>query len=387
MTRREHNLRLRISVGSAAQAFAKIGYPAPVSGPNPPDNPIFVVRLKPQSGDGVRSLQQFLKKSLRHYQLRCFSVTEEFLPELIIEHCETADDEAWGPTLPGYADDEKFYARVGPRPGRKTRWRSISCGIHQNQQEREMNPSDLAKLRDYAAASKSQIAFGGATYIMFDPRTGKVTAGKAAIDMGGRKLGVDIPDAMGGFRQFVDRKPVYALTKVLDPNVEPIARSELGDIDKTRWLDEKDPWTGVTVLPLFDPATHEVFVLSCVYGERGAASNLIDAYADHVAAHPEAAEQLPVISFSVRQYPRNDGTPGFALQFDIETWIGRPKSIAHISPPPLTIERISNGKAADDSGTAAADSAKAKSPEDKVTKLKRKVAVPGKPDYDDSVPF
>jgi hypothetical protein len=344
---------------------------------------VFVVRLRAR-GDGIRELKQFLKAASRVFGLACLSAVEESPPTLVIEHTETRDDEALGPMLP--FDDGRFYAQVGARSGRKTtRWRSLRCGIHQQQQEREMNPSDLAKLRGYAAASKSQIAFGGATYIMFDPRTGKVTAGKAAVDMGGRKLGVDMPDAMGGFRQFVDRKPVYALTKVLDPNVEPIARAELGDTDKTRWLDEKDPWTGVTTLPLFDPATHEVFVLSCAYGERGAASNLIEAYTDHVAAHPEAAEQLPVISFSVRQYPRNDGTPGFALQFDVETWIDRPKSILHISPPPLTIERISDGKAADDS--AAADTAKAKLPDDKAAKPKRKIVAGGKPDIDDEVPF
>ena len=342
---------------------------------------IFVVRLRACSGDGIRELKQFLKAALRVFGLVCLSAVEESPPTLVIEHCETRDDEALGPMLP--FDDGRFYAQVGTRHGHKTRWRSIRCG---QQEESEMEKSDLEKLKRYAGATKSQVAFAGAIFVMSDYRTGQVTAGQARIDMVKRKLVALIPDTMGGFRQFVDKKPIYALTKVLDPNVEPIARSELGDVDKTRWLDEKDPWTGITVLVLTDPETHEVFVFPCAYGDRGAASNLIDAYADHIAAHPEVAEQLPVISFSTRSHPRSDGKGlAYDLQIDIEGWAERPKSVLHIWPPPLTITRVDrtgDGKTTSES----ADSTIAKSLDDKKPK-RRKISVPGVPDMDDEVPF
>jgi hypothetical protein len=245
-----------------------------------------------------------------------------------------------------------------------------------------MEKSDLDRLKRYASTMKSSVAFGGATFIMFDSKTGKLTAGRAGIDMVERKVVADMGDAMDGFRQFIDKKPVYALTKVLDATVEPIQRSELGDIDESKWTEDRDPWVPVTVLPLFDSETRETFVFVTAFGERGAAGNLIDAYVDHLTAHPEAADQLPRIGFYVRQYTRNDGKPGYALQFDIEGWVDRPKTILHIAPPPLTItvetNRTSNGK------SVPADS---KAPDDKVTKRGRKVSVPGKPDYDDSVPF
>jgi len=349
---------------------------------------VYVARFRaPPGKPGIRAVRGFLKTALRHFNLRCLAIGEEFLPELIIEHSETEDDETLGPTLP--FDDDRFYARVGPRPGRKSRWRSIRCGTHHpHQMEERMTPEDLEKLKTYAASTKSQFAFGGATYIQFDYRNGQLLAGKNRVDVLGREFGADMLDVMGGFRQFVDKRPIYALTRILDPIIVPIERAELGDTDKSRWLEDKDPWTGVTVLPLFDPGTHEIFSYAAAFGERGAASSLIGAYADHVAgaANPEAAEQLPLITFSVRKYPRNDGKgDAFALQIDIGGWIARPKALPRIEPPPLMITR--EPKAAGNGAAVAADSPTAKSSDGKI-KLERKIVVPSaKPDFDDSVPF
>jgi hypothetical protein len=366
-----------ITAAIVARALARIGYCAPVA-EYTSNTPPFFVRLRPIAGDGIRGLRQFLKAALRHYQLRCLSVTEESLPQLVIEHCETADDEDWGPTLPGYADDGKFYAEIGPRTGRRTRWRSIRIGTHQQQQETEMNKSDLEKLKNYAASSKSQIAFGGATFIMFDYKTGKVTAGKANVDMVDRKLVADMPDAMGGFRRLESgKKPLHALTRILDATVDPIKRAELGETDESKWIDKRDPWTAITVLPLFDPETRETFVFTAAFGERGAAGNLIEAYVDHIAAHPEAADQLPQIGFYVRTYTRSDGKPGYALQFDIDGWVDRPKAVLHIAPPPLTITTEA-GKAGSGKSAESSTDEKAAKP--------RKIAVPGK-DMDEDIPF
>ena len=386
MTRRERNLRSRISVGSAVQALVKLGYPAPVSGPNPPDNPIFVVRLKPQSGDGVRSLRQFLKAALRHYQLRCLGVVEESPPQLIVEHHETVDDEAWGPTLPGYADDGKFYARVGPRPGRRTRWRSIRCGISP-QQEVTMEKSDLEKLKRYASTTRSPLVFGGCPFIQWDWKLGKPLIGKK--DATGRKFVADVPNVMVGFRHLEQgQKPAYALTRLLDPAADEIQRDELGQTDKAQWIDDKDPWVPCTVMPFFDPETRQVFILVAAYGERSETGALIHAFADHNEARPGAVEQLPIAQLGVREYTKNDGTPGFAMQLDIEGWTERPAAVFKVLPPPLNITATepakSNGKTASEAA-AAADSSK--DDKDKAAKPKRKVSIPGKPDYDDSVPF
>jgi hypothetical protein len=45
---------------------------------------------------------------------------------LVIEHAVTADDPIDGnPVLPGYCDDELFWAVVAPLPGGRDRWRRL----------------------------------------------------------------------------------------------------------------------------------------------------------------------------------------------------------------------------------------------------------------------
>jgi hypothetical protein len=271
------------------------------------------------------------------------------------------------------------------------RWRCVGAREESSSANRriDVEKSDLEKLRGYAAASRSQVNFAGATFIKFDWKVGKWTAGKAGTDMTGRQLVADLPDAMGGFQRFESgQKPQYALTQILDSAVAPIERDDLGDTD---YLD-KDPWVAVTVIPFFNPETHQVFVVSAAYSARDAASNLIDALLDHIAAEPEAATKLPIVTLGVREYTKGDGNPGYAAQFDIEGWVDRPASVLHVKPPPLTITVEAASKTTSTTnGTSATSalSAKAES-SDGTAKPKRKVAVsamPGKADFDDTIPF
>lgn len=249
-----------------------------------------------------------------------------------------------------------------------------------------MDKPDLEKLKRYAATTKSSIAFGGAQFIKWDFKSGKFLVGKNNANITGKKFVADLPDIMGGFQKLeAKKKPEYAVVKILG-DVAPIERDELGENDKSTWLDDKDPWTPVTVLPMFDPETRQVFVFPATYSGRGAAANLLEAFADHSAAHPEAADQLPLVQLCVREYTKGDGNPGYAVAFDIDGWIDRPNAVLHIEAPPLTI--TVEASRADHGKSATADSSKAKSSDDKA-KPKRKITLPGKTDtgMDDVIPF
>jgi hypothetical protein len=320
-------------------------------------SPIYAVRLRPESSDGIRGLRRFLKTALRAYGLRCITVTTEQFES--------------GPCL----------SRQTRRPDR-----------FGNHQEIPMDSSDLAKLKRYAATTKSSMAFGGCPFIKWDYKNGKYQVGKNNTDFTGKRLVADLPDILGGFQKLeAKKKPEYVVVRVLG-DIDPIERDELGECDKSTWVNDRDPWTAVTVLPLFDPETRQVYVFSATYSARDAAANLLEAFTDHSAAHPEAADQLPLIQLCVREYVRSDGNPGYAVAFDIVDWVERPKAVLHIHPPPLNITATettkTNGKAASES--AGEDSAESKSlAEDKGVKAKpkRKIAIPGTTDMDDEIPF
>jgi hypothetical protein len=280
-------------------------------------------------------------------------------------------------------------------------WRCISA--HEEKeflqpvqtQEVDMDKSDLEKLRAYAASSRSPVNFAGTTFIKFDWKAGKWTAGKAGTDMTGRKLVADLPDAMRGFQKLESgQKPLYALTRILDATVEPIERSELGDNVKALWPNNKDPWTPVTAVPFFDQETRAAYLVVAAYGERDAAANLLAAFADHSAAHPEAAAQLPIVTFAVRQFVKSAGETGYAARFDVEGWVDRPEAVLHLTPPPLSIatEVKAHGglkTAAAGDGQQAAAPTSDKATTDDQAKPKRKISVSGsKSDFgDDEIPF
>jgi hypothetical protein len=332
--------------------------------------PIFVVWLRPQRGNGVYGLRQFLKAALRLYGLRCISAAEHSASH--DEHSELHD---------------------GLRSCRRAR-RSLYFG---NQEEIQMDQAHLEKLKQYAAATRSPMAFGGCTFIKWDYKSGKYLVGKDSVDITGKKLVADVPNAMDGFQRLEKgTKPIYALTKILDSTVDPIQRAELGDNDSSRWLDaDRDPWTACTVLPLFDEDSRQVFILIAAFGGRSETSNVIGAFVDHAAQHPKAGDQLPVVQLCVRKYTRNDGDLGHAMQLDIEGWADRPPAILSVQPPPLNITtKIDKAvRVEKDNGSEKTEKAASKVKSDKSTdsqadaKLARKISVPGHDDMDSEIPF
>jgi hypothetical protein len=272
-------------------------------------------------------------------------------------------------------------------------WRCIRAseepGVTLTLTEVTMEKSELQKLQQYAAGSRSQVAgFGGAIFIKWDYKTGTRTAGKANTDIAGRKFVADVPDAMAGFQRLEKgQKPQYALTRVLGDD-DPIKRNELSDANPAYWLDDnKDPWVPATGLPLYDDETRQNYIIVAIYQARDAVADLLTAVAEHGIDHPEDAGKLPLVKFCVRKYPKDDGTTGYALYFDIDGWVDRPAAVQHVRPPPLNITSQAdkgNGKAA----SASTSTAASKPSTDDKAKPQRKIAVVGgKPDYDDEVPF
>jgi hypothetical protein len=266
-----------------------------------------------------------------------------------------------------------------------------------------MEKSDLEKLRSYAATTRSPMAFAGCAFIKWDYKAGKYLVGKDNVDITGKKLVADVPNAMDGFQRLEKgTKPIYALTKILDATVDPIQRTELGDNDPNRWLDpERDPWVGCTAMPWFDESTRQVFILIATYGGRGEMSNVISAFVDHAVQHSKAGDQLPIVQLCVRQFTKNDGNPGYAMQLDIDGWVDRPAAVLHVQPPPLNITAKAdkgNGSAgeanaaskSEASNASKSDSKSDKSPTDAKADAKpkgRKVSVPGAPNVDEDIPF
>jgi len=320
--------------------------------------PTYVVRLRPQCGDGIRDLRQFLKAAGRLFGLRCISVTTE-----------------------------QFQAS-GPRSSRRVR-RHSRIGNPRNQ-ETAMDQADRDRLRNFAATTRSNLAFSGVSFISFDWKLGKYQVGKNKTDFTGKEVVADVGYVMDGFREWRDSKPIYYLTRLLDKTIAPIERDECGQTNKALWIDDKDPLIAVTVLPVFDQTTRQVFTLTAAFGERAETGNVVNAFLDHNANRPDGEEELPIVQLNVRSYVKDNGDTGYAMQLDVVGWAVRPEAVLKVSPPPLVISAApaapaapaaSNGKT---SAAARADSA-AKPASADAAKPKRKIAAPT--DRDDEIPF
>jgi hypothetical protein len=304
--------------------------------------PTFVIELQAAPGnDGIHALRALLKNAWRHHRLRCLHAREKSSEQ--------------------------------------------SNTVYQ--EEIPMDANDLARLRDYASTSRSStgLLFGGATFISFDWKTGAWLAGKNQANFTNKQLVADLGDVMGGYQRLEKGvRPQYALTRILDSTVDPIERSELSNYVENRAADNKDPWTPVTASGFFDPETRVPYVVIGAYDVRDALSNLLEAYVDNAAAHPEAVEQLPLVTFAVRKFIKNDGSPGYAAQFDIDGWVDRPAAVLHIKPPPLTVTteaaKSDDAKAAETTPDKAADDAK---------RSKRRIRAQGdtSTDFHDEIPF
>ena len=237
-----------------------------------------------------------------------------------------------------------------------------------------MDQADRSRLKNYATTTRSHLVFGGVPFIPFDWKSGKYPVGKNKTDFAGRKLVADVANVMVGFREWKDSKPVYFLTRLLDETVEPIERNELGQTDESLWVDGKDPLVAVTVVPVFDEETRQVFIITAAYGERSETGNVIDAFVDHNESRAEGEEELPIIQLCGRPYTKNDGNVGHAMQLDVVGWATRPPML-RVSPPPLNITVTETAKSHSKSKSSA---------DDKAVKPKRKIEIPRK---SEEVPF
>jgi hypothetical protein len=243
-----------------------------------------------------------------------------------------------------------------------------------------MDKADLQTLQQYAASTRSHLAFGGVPFIPLDWKVGKYLVGKSKIDFTGKRVAADVPYTMVGFREWRDGKPSYYLTRLLDKTIAPLERNELGQTNESLWVDGKDPLVAVTVVPVFDAETRQVFIITAAYGDRAETGSVIDAFVVHNAERPDAEEpELPVIELLVRSYTKGDGKPGFAMQLDLTgDWITRPPSLFRVLPSPLKIT-VTEAAKSNSKSKAAAD--------DKPAKPKRKVAIAGKSADDSEIPF
>jgi len=258
-------------------------------------------------------------------------------------------------------------------------WCCISAreepGITLTLTEVVMEKSDLETLKKYAATTRSHLVFGGVPFIPFDWKSGKYVIGKNKTDVTGRKVVADVGNVMVGFRGWEDQKPVYFLTRLLDSTVDQIERSELGQTDESQWVGERDPLVAVTVMPVFDEETRQVFILTAAYGERSEAGNVIDAFVGHNVARAGAEEELPIVQLCVRTYTKNDGNPGYAMQLDVVGWTTRPPAVLRVTPPPLNITVTE---------TAKSNSKSKSSADEKAAKPQRKIEIARK---SDEIPF
>jgi hypothetical protein len=247
--------------------------------------------------------------------------------------------------------------------------------MNNSPEELKMSTLELEHLRRFAATSRSRPNFEAAL-LKLDVDNGKWQAGKK--DANGRRLGADVLDAMGGFQKFKNKIPTLAIVRIAD-GIAPPKRDELDERDENRWSDNRDPWQAVSILPVFDPETHELFIFSSTaQGGRDAIAYLIEAYADNCTAHPEEADKLPLVELHSDHYTNKHGRVIHKPVFDIVDWIARPSVIRRLKPPPLEILAIEDK-------SAPAPAAGLGRP----TNPKRKIKVPGasSDDIDDEIPF
>jgi hypothetical protein len=249
-----------------------------------------------------------------------------------------------------------------------------------------MNTTDLQLLRNFAATSRSRSGFG-IPYLKLSGDDGKWTAGKNATDMDGRRLVADVPDTMTGHQKFEGgRKPVYAVVRVLD-GVAPPSRDELDERDESRWLNGKDPWQPVTLVPVFDPESREPFLFTTTTsGGHDAVASLITAYTDHCEEHSDRNE-LPLVELNSDSYLNTHGKRIHFPIFEILSWVERPAAVLRIKPPPLTTLML-EAKAVDSMikpATPETEFGAPTQPREAAVKAKPKRSI--KADMDDEIPF
>jgi hypothetical protein len=191
--------------------------------------------------------------------------------------------------------------------------------------------------REMANAMRTKQAFDG-TMLKFSK--GAWTAGKDGIDMNGRELIALVDRLMFGWVKWEDRRPIYDVGLVAE-RFKPRKRAELGDLDRSLWERDQDPWQMTFILPLSSPQSDELFFYNTTSrGGRDCLANLQEAFADHREAYPDEAHKLPVVQLARDHYPHPEYGRVETPVLDLMYWVEPPEVKAIKPPAPLPIEHV-----------------------------------------------
>jgi hypothetical protein len=180
--------------------------------------------------------------------------------------------------------------------------------------------------------------------------------------------------------------PIYQIGRVAD-GYQPPPREQLGDLDEEFWPDGKDPWVRVDLLPFWDVESREVLLFSATnQGSRDAVANLIGAFVNNIAAHPEDSNKVPLVELAADSYVNKHGKQIFYPVFEIVDWIERPAAVRRILPPPVKLLELT-AVPTPVPATPPGDPTPAKSDQRAPAVAKAKSKKPAKLDYDDEIPF
>jgi hypothetical protein len=243
---------------------------------------------------------------------------------------------------------------------------------------------ELEYLRNFAAAARR--GGFGVPFFRQDGTNGEYRrSGKSDTGpMNGQRHAADCPDVITGWQKFEKKIPIYQVGRIAD-GYQPSSREELGDLNELGWQNGKDPWVRIDLLPFWNPESREVLLFSAAnQGSRDAVANLIGAFVNNIAAHPEDSNKVPLVELAADSYVNKHGKQIFYPIFEIVGWVERPAAVRRILPPPVKMldlaaalaEPAKPTLAISDQRAPAAAKAKPKKPEK-----------PAKLDYDDKIPF
>jgi hypothetical protein len=233
--------------------------------------------------------------------------------------------------------------------------------------------TDLEFLRKFVASGRSS-GFNVPIFRL-DGNTGEYrrvgNQNKTDI-LSGQQLAADPADTMAGWQKFEDKTPIYHIGRIAD-GFEIPPREALGPVNP----DEKDPWRRIDLLPFWNLESREIWLFSAGNGgSRDAVANLLDAYVNKAAAHPEDHNKVPVVELATDSYENQHGKKIFVPIFEINSWIERPAAVRRILPPPIKMLEL----------TAASEPIPEKSDQPEPVAAKAKPKRSSK-NMDDEIPF
>src|SRR5262249_17865678 len=150
--------------------------------------------------------------------------------------------------------------------------------------------------------------------------------------MNGQILASDPGDLIIGWQRFQNNTPILQVGRAAD-GYQPASREQLGDLPKAG---SKDPWQRVDFLPFWDQESREVLLFTASnQGSRDAIANLVEAYCNNLATHPQGQNKVPLVELVTDSYENTHGKQIFIPIFDINDWIERPAAVRRILPPPI----------------------------------------------------